>query len=117
MNLPDFFAIATGVIGMVSAAGMGFYTVKSGRSSIQKDVINAYEKRLKQIEGDMMEFAKQAARDKTELLRQIREIQDMLTKREIELKIVTDLLQGRDSQMQEFMKTVLAASPAAAVAA
>jgi len=106
-------AIIVSIISVIGAITTAIYAFSQSSSSVKNDVINTYEKRVKQLEEDMTIQTMKM----DDILRKMKDLQEILTKREAELKVVTDLLQGRDPQMQSFMATMLKSAPAAATAA
>lgn len=80
------------IISAIVAIASIVYAFSKNASGIKNDVINAYEKRVKQLETDVCD-----------LVRQVQEVKEMLNKRESELKIVTELLQGRNPEFTLFL--------------
>lgn len=90
IELISLIITLSSIIGAISTA---FYSFGARRRNIKNDIINDYETRMKQLELEMELTNKKLG-----------EIKTMLDKREGELKIITDVLQGKNPETIIFMR-------------
>lgn len=95
MTTTEVASVIVAIISVIGAGASAFFAFSQNRRSIKNDIINDYEKRMKQVEKDL-------ETTNTKLT----EIKALLDKREGELKTITDVLQGRNPEMTMFMETV-----------
>ena len=85
-------AVIGGIIGMASALG----AFRTGRTGVQRDVIDAYEMRVQQLESDVVQLKEQQ-----------KSMQEDLDKKEKMLASLTAILQNRNPEFESFMTTSL----------
>ena len=99
MSTTEIVSIAIAIITSMGAIATAAYAFSDKSRSIKNDVINTYEKRVKQLENDM-----------DVVLKKLDEVKSILEKRETELKTVTEILQGRNPQMDGFINLLTQAA-------
>jgi hypothetical protein len=96
MNTLDLIAIAVGIIGGLSAIFTSIGSFRAGKTDIQAKVIDAYEKRMSQMELAL-----------ANLKAQLIEVNAKLDIAEKERIVLTTVLQGKNPEAIEFMTNSL----------
>lgn len=96
MPSTETLAFFTGAVGLLSAVAMGFYAFRNSASSVKNDVINTYEKRVKQLENSV-----------EELMTKVDEMKTMLEKSEAERMKAQDILNLRNPEFEQYMAVTL----------